>query len=84
MENLKEKSTLIFFLYEFLGTAILTYAYQISGNYIYVIFVITFWSWEVSAAHFNTAITIGSFIYNTKELKDLKANILSLFGIILV
>ena len=35
-------------------------------------------------AHFNTAITIGSFIYNTKALKDLKANILALVGIILV
>ena len=59
-------------------------SYQLSYSYVYVIFVITFWSWEVSAAHFNTAITIGSFIYNTKALKDLKANILALVGIILV
>ena len=49
-----------YLIYEFLGTALITVAYNMAAkNYAMVLLVVSIWSWNVSAAHFNMAITLG-------------------------
>lgn len=51
---------------EVLGTAFMTYAYSINPilTYSSFIFAATIWSWQLSAAHFNPALTLGSLLFD--------------------
>ena len=52
------------YLYEFLGTAILTIARNLGGSLQYVLLIITWIAWDISGAHFNAAVTLGNFMYD--------------------
>jgi hypothetical protein len=55
-EDYNNKDKLRYFFYEFIGTAILTMSYNMGANF----YLIALWlCWEVSAAHFNMAISLG-------------------------
>ena len=69
MENITNKNKKFFYFYEFMGTAFLSFCYNISNKQNIrdfpiscVLMVISLWSWELSSAHFNLAITIASYI----------------------
>ena len=34
-----------------------------------MLFVLSMWSWDLSAAHFNSGITVASLLFNYKKLK---------------
>ena len=57
----KEKVlNLKYLLYEFLGTALISVAYNMANKYYsIVLLVVSIWSWNISAAHFNMAITLA-------------------------
>jgi len=52
-------------LYEFLGTTILTLAFNINGSKIdsSILLIVSWWSWEISTAHFNLAVTLGNLLF---------------------
>ena len=87
MEGYDVKDKKFFFFFEFLGTMILTVAFNfvdLANVYIRaliiakVIFIVSFVSWEVSAAHFNPAVTLGSYLFTG----NLKENMQPMLGII--
>ena len=86
MENFKKKDRNFFLFFEFLGTVILTVAFNMgkqqnaTGGQIMAttLFVISLVSWEISSAHFNSAVTLGSFIYTG----NYKENLLPFIGIL--
>jgi glycerol uptake facilitator-like aquaporin len=54
------------FVYEFFGTAILSYAFNISSySATSALLLVSVIAWEVAEAHFNMAITIADFIQKT-------------------
>lgn len=85
MENFGNKNKIMFFFVELVGTAILTFALNM-GSFtipiptvgdislaiggIWIIFIVTFWAWELGAAHFNFAITLGSFLFNYDKIGE--------------
>ena len=75
MEGFKDKNKLLFLLYEMLGMMILTIAFNMSHQYAILIIVVSIWAWDVSAAHFNPAITFGTFVMDTKDMSKLKDNL---------
>ena len=54
------------FLYEMIGMAVLTTAFNLGGvdALARALFFVTFIAWEVSYANFNAAVTIGQFFAN--------------------
>ena len=84
MEAYQDKSKLNFFLYEFVGMALVTVAYNVSSSQMFTILVVSIWSWNVSAAHFNMAITIGDFVSVAKDLEKLKSSVAPFFILIIV
>ena len=48
----------------------------------YVLFIVSLWSWELSAAHFNFAVTIASYI-NTSKYESIGSKFPSFLGICL-
>jgi len=56
-----------FLLYEFIGVTLMTIAYNMSYSFVSVVFVVSIWAWDLSAAHFNMAISLGAFIYGTDK-----------------
>jgi len=65
------KSKPLFLLYEFIGTALIVLTYNIGQVALgFVIFIVSIWSWEVSSAHFNPAITVAQlFIGDPGSIK---------------
>lgn len=75
-ESLKDKNKVKFFAYELFGTAMLTWGYNISGGQAgNLIFVLSLICWEVSCAHFNNSISLGTLIFNARSLDDFKKNL---------
>ena len=65
-EDYKDKDKLRYFFYEFIGTAILTFGYNMGAN----LYLIALWlCWEVTACHFNMAISLGYMITTLTEDK---------------
>ena len=60
------KSICSYLIYELVGTALLTYFfnYGFSGGFFLVLFILSFYCWELSCAHFNPGITLSSFIFD--------------------
>ena len=67
---MKDKNKKMFFAYEFIGTAFLTWGYNMTGNSGVMIFILSLMCWEVSCAHFNNAISLGNLFFNHKSFKD--------------
>lgn len=64
----KEKVyTAKFLIYELLGTSILTICYNMTGQYVYFLLVVSVWAWNYSAAHFNAAITLGELVVRSQD-----------------
>ena len=65
------------FVYEFLGSAFVSMAYNVNSFYGYqlVTGVANLWSWSVSVAHFNLAVSLGALVANTTNLDKLKSNL---------
>lgn len=66
--------------YEFLGSLLVAIAFNLNHrqgqdlrNYIMTIFIVSIWSWKVSSAHFNFAVTIGSIFAKTDNKEDFKS-----------
>ena len=59
--------TVKFLIYELIGTAILTICYNMTGQYIYFLLVVSLWAWNYSAAHFNAAITLGELVVRSSD-----------------
>ena len=48
-----------------MGTALLTFCFNMGGySGVAAILVVSLWSWEVSCAHFNPAVTFGSLVHS--------------------
>lgn len=62
-------SKVYFCLYEFLGTAVITTAYNLGIPVYLSLFLVTLWSWDLSIAHFNFGLTVASCLFNTKYWK---------------
>ena len=78
-----------FYAYELIGTSILTLAYNLSSlsGGQPVLLVISLWSWEISCAHFNVAVTLGSLLFHSdllsfKNGKETRKNLMQFFLII--
>lgn len=81
-ENKNKICTFNNLAYEFLGSCLVSMAYNLnketnSGmrNYILTLFIVSIWGWKVSSAHFNFAITTGSLFMipqsiDNKDWKD--------------
>merc|ERR1712086_349203 len=92
MEGFEVKDKKFFLFFEFLGTMVLTIAFNMCGlqaqasagvrsNIISkTIFIISLISWEISSAHFNSAITLGAWIC----AGDYKKNLTPMFAIIMM
>ena len=85
MDGFQEKNKIQFYLYELIGTAILSMIFNLtdSGNGLVgdlpiagVLFILTFVAWEVGAAHFNMALTLGSFAYSSTDGASAISNLL--------
>ena len=60
MDDFAYKSSRIIVLYEFVGTALLSLTCNLGfRNVSQTLFIVTLWSWELSAAHFNICVTIA-------------------------
>ena len=72
--------------YEFLGMAFITMAYNLhkGQGYTNVIFAVSIWAWNLGAAHFNMAVSIGAFILNTGSVQDIKNTIGPFFLLLLI
>lgn len=69
MEGFDYKDKKKFILYEFLGTALVTFVTNFSAQSVPgVMFLVSIWAWELSAAHFNCAITLGSAILDNNPM----------------
>lgn len=88
MEGFNRKDKKFFLFFEFLGTVILTVAFNMAGKQSIngasqptivasTLFIVSLMSWEISTAHFNSALTLGAFIY----AGDLKQNLLPFCGL---
>jgi len=63
-DNYNDKNKLRFFAYEFIGSAIVTFGANMGSN----LYLIVLWlCWEVSAAHFNMALSLGSLVLNLND-----------------
>jgi len=58
------------FVYEFIGTALLSYSFNISSSATSALFLVSILAWEVADAHFNMAITIADFIQKAIQNSD--------------
>ena len=85
MDNFFDQSKRQYFFYELLGTFFITVCSNVSRPFVYLtIFFVSLWSWEDSAAHFNPAITMASFVHSVGSVKGIVANIKPLVSLILV
>lgn len=64
--------------FEFLGTLLLTFCYNVCGTYAALLVATALWSWSFSLAHFNAAVTLGDLVYKT-SMRQAAGNLL-LFG----
>lgn len=58
------------FVYEFIGTALLSYSFNISSSATSALFLVSILAWEVADAHFNMAITLADFIQKAIQNSD--------------
>jgi len=59
------------FVYEFIGTSLLSYSFNISSySATSALFLVSILAWEVADAHFNMAITIADFIQKAIQNSD--------------
>jgi len=58
------------FVYEFIGTALLSYSFNISSSATSALFLVSILAWEVADAHFNMAITIADFVQKAIQYSD--------------
>ncbi len=63
-------SRVYFCLYELLGTAVITTAYNLGIPVYLPLFVVTLWAWDMSSAHFNFGLTVAACLFNTKYWKQ--------------
>ena len=72
-QDLKDNPTLLgkarFYLYEFFGTMIVVWSYNILSTFSAMLFAMTLVCWEVSCANFNNAITFGTLIFEKEDVK---------------
>ena len=63
MEGFAEKNKPIYLFYEFLGTALIVLTFNIGQSALgFILLLVSIWSWEVSCAHFNPAITLAQLV----------------------
>ena len=74
MENIHKRRQGTFYKYEFFGVAILTLSCNFCGfngfsdaGFSYepvskMLFLVSIWSWDLSCAHFNSAVTLARLI----------------------
>ena len=69
-DSLKDKNKLRFFAYEFIGTALLTWGYNMTDQSNVMLLMLTLMSWEVSCAHFNNSISLGNVFFHYDDIKN--------------
>ena len=69
-DSWKDKNKLKFFAYEFFGSALIAYFFNITKSLSSMLYIATLVSWEVSAAHFNNALSIGTLFFNHTDFKE--------------
>jgi hypothetical protein len=85
MHGYEDKNKVHYYLYEFLGTVIVTVGYNItSSSAIPILLIVSLWSWEKSAAHFNAALTIGEFMMTIGDPQKMMRSALPTLFILLV
>lgn len=81
MESISKASVWAMLIYEFLGSAIVTYSYCLGGgsghDRAFAYFIAWILAYQVSGAHFNPATTLAVFIIE-REFKNLLGFLLSL------
>ena len=82
MHGYEDKNKLHYYMYEFIGTVVITVAYNLSQSYVGALLFVSIWAWDVSAAHFNMALTIGEFCMNA-SLLNAKSNAMPLLGLLI-
>ena len=59
------------FFYEFIGTALISYCFNVSPtNFVSPLLLVSILVWEMADAHFNLSITIADFILNVFKNPD--------------
>ena len=80
MESFNKSNKAVFLFYEMLGTAILTFGANVAMTAVPAFLLLTsIWSWQLSSAHFNSAVTLAAFCF---DLEHLAANIIPLISIL--
>ena len=70
---------------EFIGMAIITMSYNMTiGGYPGVLFIATLWAWNLGAAHYNMAISLGACIYASDSIANFTQNACEFLVLILV
>lgn len=64
---MRDQNKLRFFFYELVGTMFLTWGYNMTKNPGTLIFIMSVINWEISCAHFNNAISLGTLVFNHKD-----------------
>ena len=63
-DNISDRNKLRFFVYEFIGTALLCYGYNMRAD----VYLIMLWlCWDVSAAHFNCGLSLANVLMTMEE-----------------
>ena len=69
-DSYEDKNKLRFYAYEFFGTALLTFGFNVAGANWGIMYVIALWiCWEPSCAHFNSAISLASLLFKVGKNK---------------
>ena len=88
MTTILNKDTVLnvrYLLYEFMGTALIATAYNVaSKSYAPVWAVMLLWSWNLSAGHFNMALTIGQLAMGVTSGAKLASSLLPAVILIVV
>ena len=79
MEGFSNKPKMKFLCLELLGMTLLTIAFNFQSEfYAYFIMIVSLWSWNVSACHFNPTVTLASYFFRGEYRSDLGTMILIL------
>jgi hypothetical protein len=60
----------LFFFYEFMGTLMLSVCYNMEREYQTLLLVVLVISWNHSACHFNSALSVGELIVRSEDFKE--------------
>ena len=70
-DSFENKNKLRFYAYEFFGTALITFGFNMSGGSWTSMYLIALWiCWEPSCAHFNSAISLAALLFNIGKIGD--------------